>query len=263
LAQERGVARCVLVGDEEQIRLLAGQSAVNIEVMELVHEPTEDGAIRRALALCREHQVDVLIDGGVSRRCLFSAIVDPVTGLRAEGWMSGVSVVELESVDRLILLSDGLLTVTPDLGRRIAIVQNAIHGAHRLGIELPRVALLAATEVVDPQSQVSMDAAYITMMYRRKQIKGAIIDGPLGFDNAISQRAAAVKGIDSDVSGRVDVLIAPDLQSAHLLLKTMTCLCRGQATNVIVGGQVPLVLLEPGDDEQRQLIATALGVLLA
>ncbi len=265
-AQEQGLAQCSLVGNADQIAALADREEVSLSSQRIIHEPSEEGARRAALALCREGQVDLLVNEGASLRLLLPAVLDPEAGLRSGRLLSGVSVVEpLQHTlpqDRLLLVSDGLMVVSPDLTQRIDIVQNAIEVAHRLRIDVPRVALLAATEAVDPKSQVSVDAAQITMMSRRKQIQGANVDGPLGFDNAISLHAAQVKGIESDVSGQVDVLIAPDLESGNLLLKTLVYLCLGRAVNVVVGGKVPLVLSLPDDDAEAQVFKIALGVLL-
>jgi len=266
-AQEQRLAQCTLVGDAEQILKLADREGMTLSARQVIHEPLEQGAVRAALALCNKGEVDLLVNEGASLRLLLPAVLDRESGLRSGGLLSGLSVVEPRQCTaphhRLLLVSDGLMVVSPDLTQRIDIVQNAIGVAHRLGIDVPRVALLAATEAVDPKSQVSVDAAQITMMSRRGQIKGAIVDGPLGFDNAVSLPAAQVKGIESDVSGQADILIAPDLESGNMLLKTMVYLCQARAVNVVVGGRVPLLLSLPDDDAEAQVIRIALGVLLA
>jgi phosphotransacetylase len=261
-AHADGLAQCLLVGDEGRIHALAGQLGVDLGSVEVATQPDEQEAIWWALDACQRCS-GVLVSGCTPLRLLWPAILDATMGLRRGSLLSGVSIFELEELDRPLLLSDGLLVVSPDLEKRLGIVQNAIAVAHKLGIELPRVALVAATEAVDPKSQVSVDAAQITMMAARKQIKGAIVDGPLGFDNAISSRAAQVKGIASEVSGKVDILIAPDLESGNLLLKTLAYLCRGRVLNAVVGGSAPVILSGPDDDELTQLVSIALGVLLS
>lgn len=265
-AQEQGLAQCTLIGDRDRILEWVEHEGVSFPSRQIVHEPAQEGAIRAALALCTMGRADLLVNEGASLRLLLPAVLDPEIGLRSGRLLSGVSVVEpLQGAlpqDRLLLVSDGLMVVSPDLTQRIAIVQNAIEVAHRLQIDVPRVALLAASETVDLKSPVSVDAAQITVMSMRKQIQGAIVDGPLGFDNAISLHAAQVKGIVSDVSGQVDILVAPDLESGNLLLKTLVYLCRARAVNVVVGGKVPLVLSLPDDDAEAQVSKIALGVLL-
>ncbi len=245
LAQERGVAQCTLFG-------AAGGGGEGLACVTAL-DPEE--AISKAISWGAE----VLVNVGAPLRLLWPAVL----GLRRDGWMSGVSVVELPGRERLLLLADGLLVVSPELEQRVSIVENAIGVAHALGMERPRVALLAATESVNPRSRVSLEAAQITMMNRRGQIKGAVVDGPLGFDNAVSARAAQVKGIVSDVAGRVDVLIAPDLEAGNLLLKTLTHLCGGRAVNAVVGGRVPVVLTAPDDEAETCAAAIALGVILS
>jgi phosphate butyryltransferase len=271
-AQEQGLAQCTLIGDRDRILEWVEHEGVSFPSRQIVHEPAQEGAIRAALALCTTGRADLLVNEGASLRLLLPAVLDPEIGLRSGRLLSGVSVVEplhnvlpqhhAAALDRLLLVSDGLMVVAPGLTQRIAIVQNAIEVAHRLQIDVPRVALLAASETVDLKSPVSVDAAQITVMSMRKQIQGAIVDGPLGFDNAISLHAAQVKGIVSDVSGQVDILIAPDLESGNLLLKTLVYLCRARAVNVVVGGKVPLVLSLPDDDAEAQVSKIALGVLL-
>ena len=263
LTQEVGLAQCTLIGDVAHVSALANETGINLSALTLIDEPDAQRATQRALVLCKEGKADLLVNGNAPLRVLLPAVLDRQTGIRTGSLLSGVSVLELDGFNRLLLLSDGLMVVSPNLEQRIQIVQNAIQVAHKLGIECPRVALVAATEAVDPKSQVSVDAAQITMMSRRKQIKGAIVDGPLGFDNAISSRAAQVKGISSDVSGKVDILIAPDLNSGNMLTHTLHRLCRGKVLNVVTGGQVPLMLLSPDEDIQTQMLAFALGAYLS
>jgi phosphotransacetylase len=262
IAQERGAVDCTFVGDGSQIGLLADRAELDLQRYALIDEPDPEGAIQRVLLLCRSEEIDVLVNGGAPLRLLLPAILDRAEGLRTGNLLSGVSVIELDTFEGLLLLSDGLLVVSPGLEERIQIVRNAVQVAHVLGIERPRVAMLAAAETVDPGSPVSVDAAQITVMAARNQIADAYVDGPLGFDNAVSLRAAEIKGIAGDVSGRANVLIAPDLESANLLLRTLTYLCRGRAIHIIVGGIVPLLLPSPGDNAQLQTLAIALGVRL-
>lgn len=259
LARERGLADCTLVGPAGHIGALAEEAEVDLAALGLVDEPDPERAVWHTLSTTP----DLLVNDGVPLKTLLPAILDPQGGLRTGTTMSGVSVIEIDGLKRLLLLADGLLVVSPDLEQRIAILQNAVGVAHKLGIEMPRVALLAANETVDPKSPVSVDAAQITVMARRNQIRGAVVDGPLGLDNAVSAHAAEVKGIQSDVAGQADILIAPDLESGNLLLHTLARLCRGKAINVVIGGRAPLILLAPDDDAPAMLAALALGAILA
>ena len=262
-AREQGLGKCTLIGDVAAIRALSGQENIDLSSLTLIDEPDAENAMRQAIHLCRREQADVLVNDGVPLHRLLPALLDRQNGLRAGAWLSGVSVLEMQAPRRLLLLTDGILNVSPDLEQHIGIVNNAVHVAHRLHVELPRVALLAATEMVNPKSPFSVDAAQITVMARRNQIKGAIVDGPLGFDNAISSRAAEVKGIDSQVAGQVNILVTSDIETGNLLLTTLSSLCRVPVVNVVVGAKVPVVLWSPHEDAQRRLAATALGTILS
>jgi phosphotransacetylase len=263
LVRERGLGKCTLIGDVAAIRALSDQENIDLSSLTLIDEPNAENAILQAIHLCRREQADVLVNDGVPLHRLLPALLDRQNGLRVGAWLCGVSVFEMQEPRHLLLLTDGIVNVSPDLERHIAIVNNAVHVAHRLGVELPRVALLAATEMVNPKSPFSVDAAQITVMTRRNQIKDAIVDGPLGFDNAISSRAAEVKGIDSQVAGQVDILVTSDIETGNLLLTTLSSLCQVPVVNVVVGAKVPVVLWSPHEDAQRRLAATALGTILS
>jgi phosphotransacetylase len=263
LARERGLGKCTLIGDVAAIRALSSQEGVDLSSLTLIDEPDTENTIRQAVHLCHQGQADVLVNDGVPLHRLLPALLDRQNGLRAEARLCGVSVLEMQAPRRLLLLADGIVNVSPDLEQHISIIHSAVHVAHRLHMDLPRVALLAATEMVNPKSPFSVDAAQITVMARRNQIKGAIVDGPLGFDNAISSRAAELKGIDSQVAGQADILVASDLETGNLLLTTLSSLCQVAVVNVIVGAKVPVVLWSPHEDAQRRLAAAALGIILS
>jgi phosphate butyryltransferase len=166
-------------------------------------------------------------------------------------------------MDRLILISDVGVVVSPTLEEKVSIVQNAIDVALALGIELPKVAVLAATEMVNPKIPVSMDASNLSKMAQRGQIKGGLVDGPLALDNAISPHAAEIKGIKSDVAGRADVLIAPDIDAGNILAKAITYFAKGRMAGVVVGSRSPLIMPSRADPPETKLMSIALGVFLA
>ena len=191
-----------------------------------------------------------------------SAVLDPEQGLRTGRLLSGISVFELQNPAKLLLVTDGVMIVSPDLDARIAMIENAVTVARQLEIEPPHVALVAATENVTPKSQFSVDAAQITVMARRRQIAaGAVVDGPLGFDNAVSARAAEVKGITSEVSGKADILVAPNLEAGNLLITTLSTLCRLPALHLLVGGHVPVLLCSGREGPASWVAGLALATL--
>ena len=262
LAQERGVARCTLIGQVDHMRALASQEQIDLSPLTLIDAVDQDSAARQAFHLCRRQQAAVLAKAGMDTQRFLSAVLDPEQGLRTGRLLSGVSVFELQNPAKLLLVTDGVMIVSPDLDARIAMIENAVTVARQLEIEPPHVALVAATENVTSRSQFSVDAAQITVMARRKQIAaGAVVDGPLGFDNAVSARAAEVKGIASEVSGNVDILVAPDLEAGNLLITTLSTLCRLPALHLLVGGQVPVLLCSGREGPESWVAGLALATL--
>jgi phosphotransacetylase len=262
LAQERGVAHCTLIGQVDHMQALAEQAELDLSSLTLIDVPDKDSAVCQAFHLCQRQQGAVLAKDGIDTQRFLSAVLDREHGLRAGGLLSGVSIFDLTHPEQLLLVTDGIMVVAPNLDARIAIVENAVAVARQLGIEQPHVALVAATENVNSKSQFSVDAAQITVMARRKQIAaGAIVDGPLGFDNAVSAHAAAVKGIVSEVSGKADILVTPDLEAGNLLVTTLNTLCDLPALHLLVGGRVPILLCSACDDATTWLTGLALAVL--
>ena len=190
------------------------------------------------------------------------AALDRDKGLRIGKLISDVSVFELPDIDRLIFVSDVAIVVSPNLAQKVAIVQNAIDAAVELGVVRPKVAILAATEMVNPEMPANMDAANLSKMAERGQIRGGAVDGPLALDNAISLKAAQMKGIESEVAGAADILITPDVESGNILAKALSYFAKGQMAGVVVGAQCPIVMPSRSDPPQQKLLSLALGVYL-
>jgi phosphate butyryltransferase len=174
-----------------------------------------------------------------------------------------VGIFEIPGFDRLIFISDAGVVVAPSMEQKIEIVQNAIYVAQRLGVEQPKVAILAATEMVNPKIPTTLDAANLSKMADRGQIKGGLIDGPLALDNAISLESAQIKGIKSEVAGRADILIPPDVEAANVLVKAIAYFAKGNMAGVVVGGKSPIIMASRSDPHETKLVSMALGVLLA
>jgi phosphate butyryltransferase len=175
--------------------------------------------------------------------------------------LSHVALVETPYLDRLLLISDGGMIIHPDLTQKVQIIYNALEVAKNLEIKTPKVALLAAAEVVNPDMPETIDAAILTQMNKRDQIKGCIVDGPLALDNAISEQAAKIKNINSEVAGKADILIVPDIHSGNLLGKSAVYFSGGNVAGIVVGAKAPIVLVSRADNDQSKLAALALGVL--
>ena len=234
-----------------------------MEPAQVIQEDYPDEAAERAVELINSHKADLAMNGLAQPRYLIEAALDRTNGLRTGRLLTDVSIFEIPNMDRLILISDIGIVVSPTMEQRIGIVRNAIEVAHALGIEQPKVAILAATEMVNPKIPLSMEAANLSKMAQRGQIKGALIDGPLALDNAISPEAARIKGIKSDVAGYADILIAPDIEAGNILAKTIIYFAKGRMAGVVVGGRCPLVLPSRSDPPETKLVSMALGIYLS
>ena len=194
---------------------------------------------------------------------LMQAALDGDKGLRIGKTISDVSVFEIPDFDRLLLISDVAIVVSPTLAQKVAIVQNAIDTALELGIVEPKVAILAATEMVNPEMPANMDAANLSKMAERGQIRGGLVDGPLALDNAISLKATRMKGISSQVAGHADILISPDVESGNILAKAISYFAQGHMAGVVVGAKCPIVMPSRSDPPEQKLMSLALGVYLS
>ncbi len=262
-AQSQGMATCILVGNQGLIRETAKEHNINISGMITVAEPDPKAAARRVMELVNLGHADIAMKGKIETGDFLRAALDREAGLRTGALFTHVGVFEVPGMDRLVFISDAGVVVAPTMEQKIAIVQNAINVARRLGVEQPKVAVLAATEMVNFKIPSTMDAANLSKMAERGQIQGGIVDGPLALDNAISLESAEIKGIHSPVAGQADILITPDVESGNILAKAITYFANGKMAGVVVGAKVPLVVASRSDPHETKLTSMALGVLLA
>jgi phosphate butyryltransferase len=262
-AEVAGLAEVILVGDGEQIRQIAADEEFNISRMEIMHVPQPREAAWEVVKLVSDGQADIAMKGKVETSDFLRAALSKELGLRTGRLFSHVAAFEIPGFDRLIFISDAGVIVAPDLEQKVQIVQNAIYVAHAMDISLPRVAVLAATEVVNPKIPTTLDAANLSKMADRGQIQGGLVDGPLALDNAISPESARIKGIKSEVAGYADILIAPDIEAGNVLAKAITYFAQGKMAGVVVGARCPLILPSRSDTREAKLVSLALGVMLA
>jgi len=262
-AELAGLAEVTLVGDSNAIAQIACDEGFDISRMEVIHAPNPREAAYQVMKLVSEGQADVAMKGKVETSDFLRAALSRELGLRTGKLFSLVAAFQIPEFDRLIFISDAGVVVAPDLEQKVQIVQNAIFVAHRLGIELPRVAVLAATETVNPKIPTTLDAANLSKMADRGQIQGGLVDGPLALDNAISPESARIKGIRSEVAGRADILITPDIEAGNVLAKAITYFAQGEMAGVVVGARCPLILPSRSDTRQAKLVSLALGVMLS
>jgi len=262
-AEREGIATCTLVGDRDRIKKLPRNNVDHAAHDEIIHEPDTRLAARKVMDLLRMGHADLAMKGKLETADFLRAALDHEYGVRTGRLISHVAVFEVPGFDHLLFVSDSGVVVAPTLEQKVDIVQNAIMVAKAFGVEQPRVAVLAATEMVNPKIPTTMDAANLAKMAERGQIQGGIVDGPLALDNAISPESAAIKGITGPVAGHADILIAPDIEAGNMLAKAITYFAKGKMAGVVMGGRSPLVVASRSDPHETKLVSMALGVVLA
>jgi phosphate butyryltransferase len=262
LARGLGLAHCILIDSPSRLESIASEEGVDLAGMELIEEADMIQAAYKAVEMVHAEEADLVMNGRALPVELMKAALDREKGLRIGKVITDVSIFEIPDFDRLIFVSDVAIVVSPTLAQKVAIVQNAIDTAIELGVERPRVAILAATEMVNPEMPANMDAANLSKMAERGQIQGGIVDGPLALDNAISLKAAQMKGIKSEVAGLADILITPDVESGNILAKALAYFAKGHMAGVVVGAKCPIVMPSRSDPPQQKMLSLALGVYL-
>jgi phosphotransacetylase/acyl dehydratase len=262
-AARAGLIAPVLVGPAAQIQAAAKAAGADIAGLRLVDAPDPRASARQAVALARSGEVGLLMKGDLHTEDLMHAVVATDTGLRTDRRISHVYLMDVPDYPRPLLLTDVAINIAPALADKAGIVQNAIDLARVIGIAQPRVAILAAVETVSDQLRSTIDAAALCKMADRGQITGGLLDGPLAFDNAVNEAAAAEKGIVSPVAGRADILLVPDLEAGNMLGKQLTFLAGAQAAGVVLGARVPIILASRADSAATRLASCALAVLTA
>ncbi len=262
-ARERGIAEFVLIGDQARLKALAGPTGVDLAGVEVIHEPDVRQAARRAAAMVGSGQADMLMKGLIGTGDFLRALLDKDLGLRTGSLLSHVFVIELAGWDRLLFVTDAAMNVSPTLADKAAIIGNAVTLAGALGVDPVRVAVLAAVETVDAGMPATLEAAALAKMAERGQIKGAIVDGPLALDNAISEEAARHKGIVSPVAGRADILMVPDIEAGNMLGKSMVYFARARIAGLVMGAAKPVIVTSRADSAESKMLSIALGAVTA
>jgi phosphotransacetylase/acyl dehydratase len=253
----------VLVGPIGKIQAAAASEGADLHDVEIVDVPHSHAAAEKAAELARTGNVKMLMKGALHTDELMHAVVSREAGLRTARRITHCFVMDVPAYHKPLMLTDAAVNIQPDLSAKTDIVQNAIDMARVLGIATPKVAILSAVETINPVIPSTLEAAALCKMADRGQITGGILDGPLAFDNAISAEAARIKKIPSPVSGDVDVLVVPDLESGNMLFKQLTYLAGALAAGVVLGARVPVVLTSRADSELARLASCAVGMLLA
>lgn len=264
MAIDMGIVEGTLVGDEKEIEKVCKEHGIDKTKFAVVHEPDEMRAALRAVELINSGEGNLLMKGLVSTDKYMRAILDKEKGLMNKGAvLSHVTVMENPNYHKLLIVGDVAILPAPELSEKIAITNYLIHTAKSLGIEMPKVALIAASEQVSPKMPACVDASIISKMADRGQIKGAYVDGPLALDVAIDEESAAIKKVGGNVAGDADCLVFPNIESGNVFYKANTKLAGGEQGAIVVGARVPAVLSSRGDSTKTKLYSIALAALTA
>jgi phosphotransacetylase len=260
-AARQGFIIPVLVGPEAKIRAAAAEAGIDLGGCECLWTEHSHAAAARAAALACERKVEALMKGSLHTDEFMSAIVCEER-LRTARRMSHVFFIDAPGYPRPLLVTDAAVNIYPTLEDKVDIIQNAIELAQALGLDLPKVAILSAIETISPKIRSTLDAAVLCKMAERGQITGGILDGPLAFDNAVSEEAARCKGLRSPVAGHADILVVPDLEAGNMLAKQLEYLGQALIAGIVLGARVPIMLTSRADETPARLGSCALAVLL-
>jgi phosphate acetyltransferase len=259
----KGLIAPILVGPAARIREIAAKAGVALGKTEIVDTAHSHAAAARAVELVREGKVELLMKGSLHTDELLGAVVARETGLRTGRRISHVFIMDVPTYHKVLIVTDAAISIAPTLEDKVDICQNAIDLARSLGLETPKVAILAAVETVTTKMPATIDAAALCKMAERGQITGAIVDGPLAFDNAISKEAAAIKGIASPVAGDPDILLVPDLEAGNILAKQLSFLANADSAGLVLGARVPIILTSRADSVRSRIASCAVAMLAA
>lgn len=262
-AAEGGMITPILVGPEARIRQSAQVAGRSIDAFRIVDAPHSHAAAAQAVALVSMGEARLLMKGSLHTDELMSAVLASDAGLRTERRISHAYIMDVPGHARPLIITDAAINIEPTLDDKADILRNAIDLAHVMGIERPKAAILAAVETVNPKMRTTLEAAALCKMADRGQIAGAIVDGPLAFDNAVSAQAAEEKGIVSPVAGQADILMVPNLEAGNMLAKQLTFLGGADAAGVVLGARVPIILTSRADSVRTRLASCAVALLLA
>ncbi|HUO63500.1 MAG TPA: bifunctional enoyl-CoA hydratase/phosphate acetyltransferase [Terriglobales bacterium] len=262
-AARRGLIVPVLIGPEAKIRAVAEAEGVDLTGCKILSTEHSHAAAQQAVAMARAGEVEALMKGSLHTDELMAAVVPSATGLRTARRMSHVFLMDVPAYPRVLLVTDAAINIYPTLEDKVDIVQNAIDLARVLGLAQPKVAILSAVETVNPKIQSTLDAAALCKMADRGQITGGVLDGPLAFDNAISEEAARTKKIVSPVAGKADILLVPDLEAGNMLAKQLQYLAGADSAGIVLGTRVPIVLTSRADSVRTRIASAAVMALVA
>jgi phosphotransacetylase len=262
-AAEADLVEPVLIGDPDAIRRIAHDLGWDVSGARIVPAKDESKAAEAAAALARAGEIAAIMKGHVHTDTLMRAVLQRDAGLRTERRTSHIFHMTVPGHERVLHITDGAVNVQPTVDDKVHIVQNAVDLARALGNPMPKVAILSGAETVNPSMPSSVDAAEVVRRANNGAIQGALVDGPLGFDNAVSPEAARIKGIDSPVAGHADIVIVPNLEAGNFLFKQMVYFMSAVAAGIVMGAKVPIVLTSRADPPEARFAAAAIAAIVA
>jgi phosphate butyryltransferase len=242
----------ILVGDKDEIENICKSNHYDITGVRIINEPNIEKSIEIAVKMVSSKQADILMKGKTGSATLLRSVLNKEWGLRTGNLLSHFALFEVATYKKVIAVTDVAMNIAPSLHDKIAIVNNSVDCLNRLGYKNPKVAVLGAVEMVNENMKATLDAALLSKMNQRDQIKNCIIDGPLAFDNAVSLESAQLKGIKSEVAGDTDLLLMPDIEVGNVLYKSLVFFANAKVASIILGASVPIVLTSRSDSEQAK-----------
>ncbi|MBI9062987.1 MAG: bifunctional enoyl-CoA hydratase/phosphate acetyltransferase [Marinilabiliaceae bacterium] len=260
-AYQAGIIEPILIGSRPETEKIIDQKGYDFSGATFIHEENETKAVELAVRMVHDNKADILMKGKVATPVLLKGVLNKEWGLRTGNLLSHFALFEVDTYHKLIAVTDVAMNIAPNLKDKIGIVNNSVGYMNKMGIPKPKVAVLGAIEMVNESMQATLDAALLSKMNQRDQIKNCLIDGPLAFDNAVSFESARHKGIRSEVAGDTDLLLMPDIEVGNVLYKTLVFFAKAKVASVILGASAPIVLTSRSDSEESKYNSILLAVL--
>ncbi len=262
-ASKQKIVEGILIGDQKKVEDIANAQGFDLGVFHVIDEPDNDLAAAMAVRMVRHNEADILMKGNLGTSNLLKAVLHKENGLRSEALISHLALFQVNNYHKLLGLTDAAMNISPDLQAKVSIINNAVGFLRKLGWETPKVAMLSAVETVNPAIKSGVEAAILTRMAERGQIKHCMVDGPLAFDNAISEKSARLKKISSQVAGDADLLVADNIDVANSIYKSLIYFAGASCAAVILGAAAPIVLTSRADSDETKLNSIALAAAIS
>ncbi len=260
-AYKTGVIEPILIGSKPKTEQLISEAGYDFSDVLMIHESNPEKAVEKAVRMVNNNEADILMKGKVGTPVLLKAVLNKEWGLRTGRLLSHFALFEVNTYHKLIAVTDVAMNIAPNLSDKIQIINNSVEFLNKMGIAKPKIAVLGAIEMVNESMQATMDAALLSKMNQRDQIRNCIIDGPLAFDNAVSFESAKYKGIKSEVAGDTDLLLMPDIEVGNVLYKTLVFFAKAKVASVILGASAPIVLTSRSDSEESKFSSILLAAI--